>query len=97
MLITVRGVLIRIPVKGVSVTGRNTQGVRLIRLHDDEEVATVAKVDPDPEEDAQETDNDQNVDTVEDNHDDGNEVKNDTDSEAEDGFESESDKEDTDN
>ena len=97
MLITVRGVLIRIPVKGVSVTGRNTQGVRLIRLHDDEEVATVAKVDPDPEEDERETDNDENVDTVEDNHDDGNEVTNDTDSEAEDGWESESDKEDTNN
>jgi len=51
MLITVAGVLIRIPIQDVSETGRNTQGVRLIRLQGDEEVATVAKIDPDPEED----------------------------------------------
>jgi DNA gyrase subunit A len=44
MLITVAGVLIRIPVESVSQTGRNTQGVRLIRLQNDEEVATVAKI-----------------------------------------------------
>ena len=44
MLITVAGVLIRIPVEGIPVTGRSTQGVRLIRLQGDEEVATVAKI-----------------------------------------------------
>lgn len=44
MLITVAGVLIRIPVSGISITGRNTQGVRLIRVQGDEEVATVAKI-----------------------------------------------------
>src|SRR5699024_5762674 len=44
MLITVHGVLIRIPVDGISITGRNTQGVRLIRLQGEEEVATVAKI-----------------------------------------------------
>src|SRR5699024_756392 len=55
MLMTIHGVLIRIPVDGISETGRNTQGVRLIRLHDDEEVATVAKIDPDPEEEENET------------------------------------------
>lgn len=44
MLITVAGVLIRIPVSSISQTGRNTQGVRLIRLQEEEEVATVAKV-----------------------------------------------------
>jgi len=44
MLITVAGVLIRIPVESVSQTGRNTQGVRLIRLQNEEEVATVAKI-----------------------------------------------------
>src|SRR5690625_872580 len=43
MLITVAGVLIRIPVQSISQTGRNTQGVRLIRLQEGEEVATVAK------------------------------------------------------
>ncbi|MFC0300154.1 DNA gyrase subunit A [Virgibacillus soli] len=50
MLITIGGVLIRIPVEEISQTGRNTQGVRLIRLQDDEEVATVAKVEKEVEE-----------------------------------------------
>lgn len=44
MLITVAGVLIRIPVQSIAETGRNTQGVRLIRIQNDEEVATVAKI-----------------------------------------------------
>ena len=44
MLITIAGVLIRIPVESISITGRNTQGVRLIRVQGDEKVATVAKV-----------------------------------------------------
>ncbi|MFA1819623.1 DNA gyrase subunit A [Virgibacillus oceani] len=50
MLITIAGVLIRIPVKDISETGRNTMGVRLIRLQEEEEVATVAKVDLEEEE-----------------------------------------------
>lgn len=50
MMITVAGVLIRIPVKDISETGRNTMGVRLIRLQENEEVATVARVDADEEE-----------------------------------------------
>ncbi|WP_079529053.1 DNA gyrase subunit A [Halobacillus hunanensis] len=44
MIITASGVLIRMPVESISETGRNTQGVRLIRLQDHEEVATVARV-----------------------------------------------------
>ncbi|HLQ72924.1 MAG TPA: DNA gyrase subunit A [Bacillota bacterium] len=57
MLITVGGVLIRIPVESISQTGRNTQGVRLIRLQNDEEVATIAKViHEDDEEDEEATD-----------------------------------------
>ncbi|OHX50335.1 hypothetical protein BB776_00900 [Planococcus salinarum] len=55
MLITVNGVLIRMDVNDISTTGRSTQGVRLIRLSEDEIVATVAKVKkdidlPEPEE-----------------------------------------------
>ncbi|AVQ97535.1 DNA gyrase subunit A [Oceanobacillus sp. M65] len=50
MLITVAGVLIRIPVRDISETGRNTMGVRLIRLQEEEEVATVARVDQDEDE-----------------------------------------------
>ncbi|WP_332650740.1 DNA gyrase subunit A [Lysinibacillus sp. 54212] len=44
MLITINGMLIRMDVNDISVIGRSTQGVRLIRLADDELVATVAKV-----------------------------------------------------
>jgi len=44
MLITVNGVLIRMDVNDISTTGRSTQGVRLIRLSEEEIVATVAKV-----------------------------------------------------
>lgn len=50
MIITESGVLIRMPMETISETGRNTQGVRLIRLGDGEEVATVARVDSEKEE-----------------------------------------------
>ncbi|MBP2078586.1 DNA gyrase subunit A [Oceanobacillus polygoni] len=55
MLITIAGVLIRIPVAEISTTGRSTKGVHLIRLQDGEEVATVAKVDQEEEETTEET------------------------------------------
>ena len=42
MLITDAGTLIRTPVRGISVIGRNTQGVRLIDLVEGEKVAGVA-------------------------------------------------------
>jgi len=45
MLITNQGMLIRMPAKGISVIGRNTQGVRLITLESkDEQVVAVARV-----------------------------------------------------
>lgn len=47
MIITVSGVIIRLHVQDISRTGRNTQGVRLIRIGEGEGVATVAKVDID--------------------------------------------------
>src|SRR5690625_4535101 len=50
MLITVAGVLIRIPIEDISQTGRNTQGVRLIRIQDEEEVATVAVIEKEEDE-----------------------------------------------
>jgi DNA gyrase subunit A len=44
MIITNRGMLIRMAVKGISVIGRNTQGVRLIALESkDEKVVAVAR------------------------------------------------------
>ncbi len=59
MLITINGMLIRMDVNDISLIGRSTQGVRLIRLGDEELVATVAKVEkaeelPEDEEDIEE-------------------------------------------
>lgn len=54
MLITASGVLIRMAIDSISTTGRNTQGVKLIKLGDEEHVATVAVVEKEelePEED----------------------------------------------
>lgn len=44
MLITNRGKIIRMKIKGISVMGRNTQGVRLIHLETDEKVVAFAKL-----------------------------------------------------
>ncbi|MEK3888895.1 DNA gyrase subunit A [Bacillus sp. FSL K6-3431] len=49
MIITAGGILIRMDVKDISILGRNTQGVTLIRLADEEFVATVAKVEKEDE------------------------------------------------
>ncbi|MGR3766362.1 DNA gyrase subunit A [Rossellomorea sp. NS-SX7] len=50
MIITAHGVLIRMDVNDISTTGRNTQGVKLIRLQENEFVSTVAKVEKEDEE-----------------------------------------------
>jgi len=44
MLISSSGTLVRTPVEGISVQGRNTQGVRLIRLHDDDRLVGLARI-----------------------------------------------------
>ncbi len=44
MIINKSGIAIRIPVSSLRVMGRATQGVRLINLKDDDEIAAVAKV-----------------------------------------------------
>lgn len=54
MIITTNGVLIRMSVEGISIMGRNTQGVRLIRLTEGEDVSSVATVEA--EKDEEETD-----------------------------------------
>ncbi|WP_088008297.1 DNA gyrase subunit A [Indiicoccus explosivorum] len=54
IIITEHGVVIRFDVNDVSINGRSAQGVKLIRLGDEETVASVAKVQKDidvPEED----------------------------------------------
>ncbi|MGM0756483.1 MAG: DNA gyrase subunit A [Bacillota bacterium] len=63
MIITGSGVIIRMAVSDISTTGRVTQGVRLIRLRDDEHVATVALVEQSPEDD--EENSEENVENIE--------------------------------
>ena len=58
MLITDGGILIRTEVAEISILSRNTQGVRLISLKNDERLVSVSKVedvDTDEEEPHQET------------------------------------------
>lgn len=54
MIINRSGILIRIPIGGetsaIRVMGRNTQGVRLIKIQDGDSIASVAKVDVEEEE-----------------------------------------------
>jgi DNA gyrase subunit A len=44
MIMTAKGVMIRLPVKGISLIGRNTQGVRIIKLGKGDRVVDVACV-----------------------------------------------------
>ena len=44
MLMTEKGITIRLPVKDVSVIGRNVQGVRLVRLEENDRLAAIATV-----------------------------------------------------
>jgi DNA gyrase subunit A len=52
MLITKQGIAIRMPVKGIRVAGRNTQGVKLVNLEANDLVMDVARVVPDDESDS---------------------------------------------
>ncbi len=51
VIISSHGMVIRQGVKDIRVMGRNTQGVRVIRLADGDSIADIAKVVPDDEED----------------------------------------------
>jgi DNA gyrase subunit A len=44
MLVTDGGKIIRMPVAEIRVSGRNTQGVRLIGMEEDERVASLARL-----------------------------------------------------
>ena len=50
MMVTTGGIIIRIPLEQVKVAGRNTQGVRVIRLDDDKSKVTSITVVPHDEE-----------------------------------------------
>jgi DNA gyrase subunit A len=53
VIITTHGMVIRQSVKDLRVMGRNTQGVRVIRLKDDDSIADIAKVLPEEDEPAE--------------------------------------------
>ena len=53
MLMTKQGILIRMPVKGIRVAGRNTQGVKLVNLDQNDLVMAVARVVPEDEEEGE--------------------------------------------
>jgi DNA gyrase subunit A len=44
MLISKNGIIIRIPAKDISVIGRNTQGLRLMRMKEDDKVMSAEKI-----------------------------------------------------
>ena len=44
MIMTAKGIMIRLPVSGISLIGRNTQGVKVINLNDGDRVCGVARV-----------------------------------------------------
>ena len=50
MIITTQGVMIRQNVYAIRIIGRNTQGVRLLRLDDNSKISSVTKVIKDPDE-----------------------------------------------
>ena len=54
MIVTDKGIIIRIALDHVGVYGRNTQGVRLINVADDETVTKVAVVAKNEEEQSEE-------------------------------------------
>ncbi len=54
MLLTQRGLTVRMPVKGIRRVGRNTQGVRLLALDQGDRLISVARVVPDQEEEGEE-------------------------------------------
>jgi DNA gyrase subunit A len=61
MVITASGIVIRIPLSQIKISGRNTQGVRVIRLEDRQKVSSIAIV---PHED--EIEGDEVIDAVQD-------------------------------
>ncbi|CAH1230483.1 DNA gyrase subunit A [Paenibacillus allorhizoplanae] len=58
MIISASGTVIRTSMDGISVMGRNTQGVRLINIREDDEVGTLARVQKNEEQNESEEDGD---------------------------------------
>ena len=55
LFITAKGIVIRTPAQDISIIGRNTQGVRIMRLGDDDNVVSAAKIVQEESDDVQET------------------------------------------
>ncbi|MCC8433516.1 DNA gyrase subunit A [Brevibacillus sp. M2.1A] len=66
MIITTSGIIIRTEMKGISVMGRYTQGVKLIRLSENEQVGSVAKCPPTEEEDMSDEDVEEGIEDLQD-------------------------------
>jgi len=56
ILTSEHGMNVRIPVEGIRVQGRNTMGVTIMRLNEDDHVVSVTRVEPE-----EETEEDENV------------------------------------
>lgn len=68
MIITASGTLIRTSMEGISTMGRNTQGVKLINIREDDSVATVCrsdKTEEEPEEESLEQEGQEGSESVE--------------------------------
>src|SRR6202012_5859379 len=63
MIINKSGIIIRIAISELRTMGRATQGVRLITLKGDDEIASVAKIEHDEEEEKEVEGNDENPET----------------------------------
>lgn len=66
MIITTSGIIIRTEMKGISVMGRYTQGVKLIRLSENEQVGSVAKCPPTEEEDLSDEEAEERIEDLQD-------------------------------
>jgi len=52
MMITKKGIMIRVPVEGIRISGRNTQGVKIMNLTPGDLVVDVARVVKEDEDEA---------------------------------------------
>jgi DNA gyrase subunit A len=59
MMITKKGIMIRVPVEGIRITGRNTQGVKIMNLTPGDLVVDVARVVKEDEDEAGDEDDDE--------------------------------------
>jgi len=53
MMITKKGIMIRVPVEGIRISGRNTQGVKIMNLTPGDLVVDVARVVKEDEDEAE--------------------------------------------